>query len=267
MTDYKSIFDGVETTLVRVGSKKVDPVILRERLDEFKYGKKQLSDNEHYRIMVFVIFVAGFRAETANARKDVILGHFGDYAKVANYRSADIERIMRDPRMIRNRHKVDACVKTARKFRDVVAEHGSFQNYIESFEPDKSFENVLLLKADVEHRFDGLGDITAYHFLTDIGMPVVKPDRVLCRIFQRLGFLEDEKDTFRVVIEGRKFAEATGHPPRYIDIVFVAYGQMAAKDFGLDEGICLEKNPHCEICDVKQHCNYYAENKIHRARA
>lgn len=261
MRDYKSIFDGVETTLVSVGSKNLDPDTVRQRLDEFKYGRKQLSDNEHYQIMVFVIFVSGFRAETANAKKDIILGHFGDYEKVAHYGRADIERIMRDPRMIKNRRKVNACVETAREFKGIVAMHGSFQNYIESFEPDKSFENLMSLKEELEYRFDGLGKVTAYHFLTDIGMPVIKPDRVLCRIFHRLGLIENENYIFRTVVEAKRFAEATGHPLRYIDIVFVAYGQMTAKYFGLEQGICLERNPHCEICGVTQHCNYVAGKK------
>jgi DNA-3-methyladenine glycosylase I len=267
MIDRKSIFNAVETTLVHVGSQNLEAEILQKRLDEFKYGKKQLDNDHHYRMMVFVIFVSGFRAETANARKDAIFRYFNDYEKAAKYGDADIERIMHDPRMIKNRRKVKACVETARKFKVIIAKHGSFQNYIESFEPEQSFENLILLKEDLAHRFDGLGNITAYHFLTDIGMPVVKPDRVLRRIFHRLGFIEDENDALGTVIEAGKFAKATGHPPRYIDIVFVSYGQVTAMYFGMEQGICLERNPRCEICGVTRYCNYYVRKKTERARA
>lgn len=57
---------------------------------------------------------------------------------------------------------------------------------------------------------------------------------------------------------GRTFAKTTGYPIRYIDIVFVCYGQMKSPEVGLEHGICLEKNPHCSVCGVTRHCDYYA---------
>jgi hypothetical protein len=38
------------------------------------------------------------------------------------------------------------------------------------------------------------------------------------------------------------FARATGHPIRYIDLVFVAYGQMKSET-SLAQAICLEDKP------------------------
>jgi DNA-3-methyladenine glycosylase I len=116
------------------------------------------------------------------------------------------------------------------------------------------------LKEELEYRFLGLGRITTYHFLTDIGSPVIKPDRVICRIFQRLGLIDNEGQLLKTVIQGRKFAEATGQPIRYIDIIFVAYGQMQSKEFGIEHGICLEKNPACSLCDAKRFCIFYSRN-------
>ena len=44
-----------------------------------------------------------------------------------------------------------------------------------------------------------------------------------------------------------------------IDIVFVTYGQLGKNDyFGLDKGICLEKDPYCNSCGIKEYCEYYA---------
>ncbi len=86
--------------------------------------------------------------------------------------------------MIRNKRKVEACIKNAVAFKSIVSEHGSFQTYIDSFSPTASFENLMLLKEELEYRFAGLGRITTYHVMTDIGLPVLKPDRVICRIFQ-----------------------------------------------------------------------------------
>lgn len=94
--------------------------------------------------------------------------------------------------------------------------------------------------------------------MTDIGLPVLKPDRVMSRIFIRLGLLQNKKQLLKAVLQGRKFAEATKHPIRYIDIVFVKYGQDSSKDYGIDQGICLEKKPRCSACGVQAHCVYWA---------
>lgn len=130
------------------------------------------------------------------------------------------------------------------------------------FSPQTSFENVMMLKDEIENRFYRIGKITVFHFLTDIGMPVLKPDRVICRIFKRLDLIESRENILEAVIQGRKFAEATGHPIRYIDIVFVAYGQVQSKEFGIERGICLEEKPSCILCNAKHFCNYYLEQSV-----
>jgi DNA-3-methyladenine glycosylase I len=114
----------------------------------------------------------------------------------------------------------------------------------------------------MRRRFDYLSKITSYHFLTDIGMPVLKPDRVIRRIFYRLGLIEDESESeaqlLDSVYQGRKFVQATGYPIRYIDIVFVAYGQVYSTGTGIGQGICLKDHPRCEVCGVRDDCRYFA---------
>ena len=164
--------------------------------------------------------------------------------------------------MIRNRAKIKACIKNAYIFRDLVQKHGSIQNYFEMFSPHTSFENMMRLKDEIENHFYRLGKITVFHFLTDIGLPVLKPDRVICRIFERLGLIESRKNILETIIQGRKFAEATGLPIRYIDIVFVAYGQVRSSEFGIERGICLEEKPSCILCNAKSFCNYYSQQSV-----
>lgn len=56
---------------------------------------------------------------------------------------------------------------------------------------------------------------------------------MLCRIFYRLGLFDNEEDFLSVIAIGRNFALVTGHPIRYIDIIFVSFGQVGAKpEFG-----------------------------------
>ena len=162
--------------------------------------------------------------------------------------------------MIRNRRKIVACMKNANVFLKVIQQHGSFQQYIDSFGPTDSLENLVRLKEELQSRFHYLGGVTAYHFLTDIGLPVLKPDRVISRIFFRLGAIGAEDQPWETVLQGRKFAKATGLPIRYIDIVFVAYGQVQSLEFGVDQGICL-KRPRCQACGLTAYCRYYAESE------
>ena len=90
---------------------------------------------------------------------------------------------------------------------------------------------------------------------------MLKPDRVISRIFKRLGLIDDEEKILQTVEQGREFAKHTGYPIRYIDIIFVKLGQMGKSEmFGLEEGICLEKSPKCMICLLKEYCNYYKQN-------
>lgn len=264
MKNYKAIFEKVESTLISVGSVNLPADKICANLDEFKHLEgKSFFDAEYYWILVCVVFYAGFRAATVNARLNSIRQYFSDYKTAAEYDEHKADDILNAPGMIRNRRKVQACIENARVFKSIVTEHGSFQSYIDSFSPTASFENLMLLKEELAYRFKGLGKITTYHYLTDIGLPVLKPDRVICRIFQRLGLIESDKQLLKTVIQGRKFTQATGHPIRYIDIVFVAYGQIKSQEFGLASGICLKQNPLCSICGVTDYCNYFAQNISH----
>lgn len=257
MKDYKSIFEGVESTLIAVGSRNMPVDRIRAKLDGFKELEgRAFSDDECYWRLARVVFYSGFRAAVVTARMSTISKYFSDHQTVLAYGEDAIRNILHDAAMVRNERKIRACVENARTFRDIVSEYGSFQEYVDSFAPSASFENLMLLKEELEWRFEGLGRVTSYHFLTELGLPVLKPDRVICRIFQRLGLIESDKQLLKTVIQGRKFAEATGHPIRYIDIVFVAYGQVESEDLGIEKGICLKDDPACGICGVREYCSY-----------
>ena len=258
---YKKVFDLAEATLLDYGSKQRPRDEIRAALDSFKhYEGKQHSDDEFFQIMTAVAFYSGFRASTVTAHMPVIEQHFPGWRIVANYTTGEIERIQSDSRMIKNRRKIEGCVKNARFFSRIIDQHKSFQHYIESFKPTDSVDNLLRLKRDLQLRFAYLGGITAYHFLTDIGMPVLKPDRVITRLFFRLGVTADETDLSGTVEQGNRFAEATGLPIRYIDIVFVALGQAQSLEFGIDRGICLIQ-PRCNECKLTSFCLHHATER------
>lgn len=268
MRNYKSIFERVESSLLDEASRSMPRADVQAPLDEFKHVEgKCFSDNECYQKLVHIIYYAGFTANTVTQKIPTINKWFPHFTVVAEYDDAKVKQILADPDMIKFEAKARACILNAREFKKVVKKHGSFHDYVDSFQAQRSNENWLRLKNDLRARFSRMGLITPYHFMMDIGLPVMKPDIVVSRIFYRLGLtpreqIKNDSDAEAVVRQGEQFAAATGHSIRYIDIVFVCYGQVKGGDIGLQRGICLgdKFKPRCEVCQVTDECEYFKKH-------
>lgn len=187
MYNYKEIFNLIESSLINYSSfTKQD---FKNKMKKFKnYGKRNLKDNDYYKLLVEIIFHSGFKAETLKRKLKTIFKYFNNFENVANYDKNKIELIKSDPDMIKNKAKIKACVENAKVFKNIILRYGSFKKYIDFFNPEKSFENLMLLKEELKYRLYFIGDITVYHFIMEIGLPVIKPGRVITRIFKRFGF-------------------------------------------------------------------------------
>ena len=215
---------------------------------------RSLADNDIYWTVVYVTFYSGMKAATVTDRLPAIKKHLYPLERVKDYCQDDVKRILGDPNTIHHKRKIEACIANAKEFDNILNRHKSFGKYLESFGPLEDEVAIDKLRADLRKRFQYLGERTVNHFLTDLGLNVLKPDRVICRIFTRLGLIHDEDSLDEAVEVGKTFAGATGFPIRYVDIIFVTYGQVG------EYGICLEKNPKCNVCRVKEHCSYPALN-------
>jgi DNA-3-methyladenine glycosylase I len=252
---YRSVFQEVESALLSLSARSLSAGAIQAALAPYRCCSSKHTDAEVFRKLTHIVFYSGFRASTVGAKLPVIDRHFPSFERVACYGESEIARILADPAMIRNQRKIRAVAANARALRDLAKEYGSFQMYMDSFRVCESSAHLLALKADLQRRFQFLGEVTAFHLLTDLGLPVLKPDRVLCRIFHRFGLLQNESDTQEAVCQGLRFAAATGHPIRYIDIIFVAFGQVSFPGLGIDPGICL-LHPRCEACPKPSVCSY-----------
>jgi DNA-3-methyladenine glycosylase I len=72
-----------------------------------------------------------------------------DPLKVAGYRPKDVDRLLSDPGIIRNRLKIEAAISNARCFLEAQKEFGSFDRYIWQFVHGKP----------IRHRFQSLSEI------------------------------------------------------------------------------------------------------------
>ena len=82
----------------------------------------------------------------------------------------DIGQTAQNPQIIRNRRKVQEAVTSAAAVNEVIAQYGSLDAYLRSFDsPEKEI-------ADLQHRFAGLGDYSAWWFMQSVGLPVPPSD-------------------------------------------------------------------------------------------
>jgi len=256
----KKIFYAAESSLFELSplSKKD----LNSNFHKFKnINPNKIDWNKFYELIAFVAFYSGFKAETVNNKQVAIKKVLGNLTKVAAFKASDIKACLKNESIIKHEGKIKACVFNAKKIIELKTEHKTLQNYMALYGDLEEIENLNAFAKDLRKRFRYLGVITVNHLLLDLGLYVVKPDRVLCRIFFRLGLINAVEDYRDVIKIGRLINKATGLPIRYIDLIFVFYGQVGHKrELNIDNGICLEKNPKCDICKLKAYCNYYKQN-------
>ncbi len=89
-----------------------------------------------------------------------------DTEKTSKLSKSDLDKLVKDTRVIRNRRKLEAIVENARTMIRLEKEHGSFRNYLRA---NKSFEEVT---KDLRKHFKFLGEIGSYHFLYVVGEKV-----------------------------------------------------------------------------------------------
>lgn len=63
-----------------------------------------------------------------------------DIEKVARFTEKDIERIVQDARVVRNRAKIESAVLNARAVQQIQQEHGSFADFVWSFVDGKTID-------------------------------------------------------------------------------------------------------------------------------
>jgi len=114
------------------------------------------------------IFSTGMSWSVVEAKWDGIRAAFHDFdpGKVAAMTPADVDRLVEDPRIIRNRRKIEATIQNAERMIELDRLHGGFGRYLAGL---GSFEDTV---AEVRGEFRFLGDNGAYVFLWTVGRPV-----------------------------------------------------------------------------------------------
>lgn len=104
-----------------------------------EWGKQVKDDQTLFEFLILESAQAGLSWITILRRRDHykrVYANF-DVEKVASFSSEDIERILKDEGVIRNRLKVMTSVTNAQLFIKVQEEFGSFYRYLYSFMPNQ----------------------------------------------------------------------------------------------------------------------------------
>ena len=111
--------------------------------------------------------------------------HAFDYETIANYNETDIERLLSDPGIVRNRLKIESAIKNARGVMKIQEEFGSLDaylwHYVEGISKQNEWKSMAELPAKTElsemmskdlkkRGFNFVGPTICYAFMQAVGM-------------------------------------------------------------------------------------------------
>jgi len=177
-----------------------DPEMLRYHDEE--WGAPVHDDRRLFEMLVLEGAQAGLSWSTILHRREHYRRAFDgfDPARVAAYTEKDVERLLGEPGVIRNRRKIESAVNNARKLVEVQGEFGSFDAYIWGFvggapkmnrftsfrEMPAETEESRAMSADLKRRgFSFVGPTICYAYMQSVGM--VNDHLVACYRHRELG--------------------------------------------------------------------------------
>ena len=116
---------------------------LYQQYHDYEWGVPCRDDQRLFEFVVLEGAQAGLSWITVLRKREnyrKVFANF-DVRKVAALDESDIERLLLDPGIVRNRLKVVSAITNARHFIDLQREHGSFSNYIWGFVDNKPIVN------------------------------------------------------------------------------------------------------------------------------
>ncbi len=123
------------------------------RYHDEEWGVPVHDDRVHFEFLILEGAQAGLSWSTILKKREGYRQAFADFdpVKVARFTPQRLEKILLDPKVVRNKLKVHSAVNNAKRFLEIQKEFGTFDRYIWSFVSGKPIVN----------RRTGNGDIPA----------------------------------------------------------------------------------------------------------
>lgn len=163
-----------------------DPLYVKYHDEE--WGKAVKDDRTLFEFLVLESAQAGLSWITILRKREGYKRNFADFdpEKVAKFNETDVERILKDPGIIRNRNKVSSTITNAQIFLAIQKEFGSFYKYLFSFMPEgkpvlnnpvsykdipvSSPESILIAKDLKKRGVKFFGPTICYAYMQAVGM-------------------------------------------------------------------------------------------------
>jgi len=110
-----------------------------------EWGEPLHDDRLLFEFLILEGMQAGLSWETVLRKRDAFRRAFMRFnpAKVANFNSKDIARLMKDESIIRNRAKIEAAIGNAKALAVLQKEFGSFDSYVWGFDDEDALSKDL----------------------------------------------------------------------------------------------------------------------------
>ncbi len=154
-----------------------------------EWGTPTASDRYLFEKLCLEGFQAGLSWITILRKRAHFRTVFANFepAAVAAFGPEDVERLVKDPGIVRHRGKIESTINNARRALELTAEAGSLAAFLWQFEPDPasrparitretlagvttSAESVALSKALRKRGWSFIGPTTMYAFLQAVGI-------------------------------------------------------------------------------------------------
>jgi len=248
---------------------------------------ERISDEEFWRRAAIKPFYSGKLSSVIRAREAHMLAKLGDAEGLCEpdwdpSRGRLFREFLEDKGCARNPQDLTRSINAARRMQSLRAQdplkRSLIDYYVRPADSMKSIHARLLSHL-------GLGYVTTLHFMTDLGLPVVKPDRVLNRTAIRLGLIRSyavrggehllpltisgsdaeklgSKPEFNWALQSvcHRLAEEAKTPMRTLDLLLVKMGQQPDEQFGYARTIC-DDEPLCHLCEAQPMCAYGSQRQ------
>jgi len=165
--------------------KTTDPLYIEYHDEE--WGVPVHDDRTLFEFLILEGFQAGVSWALILRKRENFWRAFDgfDPVKVSKYTEEDVERLMNDPGILRNKLKIRSAISNAQRFLDVQEEFGSFDRYIWGFVGGKPIKNrftsfsEMPSKTDISEAmgkdlkkrgFKFVGPVICYSFMQAVGM-------------------------------------------------------------------------------------------------
>jgi DNA-3-methyladenine glycosylase I len=139
------------------------------QMPDWWYRKKRPPNDEAYfENMCRIIFQAGLNWQVIDKKWSTTKKAFMDFniQKVALFNDSDVQRLLKDTGIVRNKGKIQAIIQNAKNFQAIEKECGSFQKYIDSLDKSNNYVNAV---KELSNKFKWLGPPSASLFLYTVG--------------------------------------------------------------------------------------------------